>query len=203
MQIVSCSRTLVLLLLTAGASAGVAVAQTSRAPGSLVTEAPNGPWSLRSRERVRGTTFEGRVVEGRLVSQTDSALIVERGGGFMVRGTPVSLRYDELARIEAHRPPAWRGRAMLIGTTVGLGVGAVLGAQSVNNECSGSGNSYGPCFSRGSAGFVGALFGMGLGGATARLASWPRWQLLSVQRRVTADPGVVAPRARLTTSTNR
>ena len=193
MPTVSVNHAVALALATACLSPGAALSQVGVAPVSIVAEAPNGPWSLRKGERVRGTTFDGRVVDGRLLSESDSTLVIARGSSFLVRGESTSLRYADLARIEARRPPPWAARAMFVGVTAGLAVGAVLGTQSVENECSGSSNSVGPCFSRGSAGFIGALFGMGLGASTARLVSRPRWQLLSVQRRVPRDPPSFTP----------
>ena len=193
----------VLGIAVACASAPTAVGQEAPVRDSIIFEAPNGPWSLRNGERVRAMTVDGRSVEGSVLAQSDSVLMIGKRFLYVPLGASSRVRYDDLARLEAFRPPRWRERAMLTGGAVGLGVGALLGARSVHNECSGGDNTIGPCFDRGSAAFAGGLLGLALGSVTARMLTPARWQLLSVRRTVPRGPLLRDPRSTLTPSLDR
>lgn len=151
-------------------------------PAAMIVEAPNGPWSLRIGERFRGTTLDGRRIEGRVLSLVDSSIVVGRRRTWAgVPGDSLRVTYADLARIEAHRPPRHRATAMAVGALAGLALGATIGAASVKTSCHGD-DTLGPCFSRGTGAFAGGSLGVMLGSGTAWLLTRSRWELLSVAR---------------------
>ena len=126
---------------------------------------------------VRVTTADNARHVGRILSVDDTLLVIDPADILRPRE-----RFDRrhLTRIEVKLPADRRESATVLGALVGAGIGGVIGASTVHNDCSESGGGFGPCIGRGQATVTGVLAGAVVGGLIGRLAAGrDRWRVVT------------------------
>jgi beta-xylosidase len=129
------------------AAAAVLLAQVPAAFAQTISGNWSTVQSVPVNERLIVKQKDGKTIEGKMIEANDSNLTIERSGKV------VTIARDNIQQIDHAKGKANKGKWALIGTGIGAGTGALIGATKVSPDHDDS-EIWVP---------VGAVFGAGIG----------------------------------------